>query len=87
MLLEKIFYAPEDVDYCLRIWKNGLGILFVPAITVIHNAQEISRGFKLNKATIEHIKGLGYLFWKHRYFLKKPTFDNVVKSSTHDITF
>jgi GT2 family glycosyltransferase len=74
LLDENIFYAPEDVDYCLRIWKQGYKLLYVPEIYAIHYAQEISRGFRINKATIEHIKGLIYYFKKHCYFFKKPTF-------------
>ncbi len=71
---EKIFYAPEDVDYCLRLWKKGYEILYVPEVSATHHAQEISRGFKINKAMIEHIKGLFYFFIKHRYFFRRPIF-------------
>jgi len=74
LLDEKIFYAPEDVDYCLRIWKGGYMVVYVPSFEVVHDAQEISRGFKLNKAFGEHLKGLFYYFVKHRYFIKKPRF-------------
>ncbi len=74
LLDEKIFYSPEDVDYCLRVWKAGFAILYVPTVSIIHHTQEISRGFKLNKAKISHIKGLFYYFIKHRYFLKSPVF-------------
>ncbi len=74
LLDENIFYAPEDVDFCLRIWKAGFEILYVPSIQATHYAQEISRGFKINKATIEHLKGLLYFFRKHNYFLTKPKF-------------
>lgn len=73
LLDEKIFYAPEDVDYCIRVWKAGFRIIYVPSAVATHYAQEISRGFKLNKAKIEHIKGLIYYFIKHRYFFRKPT--------------
>ncbi|MBE0596681.1 MAG: glycosyltransferase family 2 protein [Desulfuromonadales bacterium] len=71
---EKIFYAPEDVDYCLRVWKAGYPVLYVPSITVVHHTQEISRGWKINKAKIEHLKGLVYLFAKHGYFFRSPDF-------------
>nr|NJM03670.1 glycosyltransferase family 2 protein [Desulfobacula sp.] len=71
---EKIFYSPEDVDYCLRIWKSDYAIAYIPFVSVVHHTQEISRGFKLNTAFFNHIKGLFYLFFKHRYFLKPPAF-------------
>ncbi len=74
MLDEKIFYAPEDVDYCLRVWKNGYKILYIPHVHVVHHTQEISRGVKLNKAKLEHVKGLFYLFCKHRFLFKRPCF-------------
>ena len=69
---EKIFYAPEDVDYCLRIRQHNYRILYEPSVSAIHYAQEISRGLKLNRATIEHAKGLLYFFIKHRYLITKP---------------
>jgi len=67
LLDEKIFYSPEDIDYCLRIWQSGYKILHVPQFTVVHDAQELSRGFKINKFTFLHAKGLLYFFRKHGY--------------------
>lgn len=70
LLDEKIFYSPEDVDYCIRIWKAGLNIAYLPHVSIIHDAQEISRpkGFKIiNSFSLSHAKGLLYLFIKHRY--------------------
>jgi len=65
---ENIFYAPEDVDYCLRVWKSGKKIAYLPQFTLVHDAREVSRGFKLNKFVYLHIKGLIYYFFKHKYF-------------------
>ena len=75
---ERIFYAPEDVDYCLRVWKSGFCILYVPAVSVIHHTQEISRGFKINRAKLSHIKGLAYYFVKHRYLFRRPAFSHTM---------
>ncbi len=72
LLDENIFYAPEDVDYCLRLWLTGYKILYNPEVVVIHDAQEISRKIKINKATLSHIKGLFYYFRKHKCFIKRP---------------
>jgi GT2 family glycosyltransferase len=73
LLDERIFYAPEDVDYCLRVWRAGFRIVYVPAVSIVHHTQEISRGFRLNRAKISHVKGLMYYFAKHRYLLRRPS--------------
>ncbi len=67
---ERIFYSPEDVDYCIRVWKSGFEIHYLPAHAIVHDAQEISRskGLRINFFTLSHAKGLFYLFFKHRYF-------------------
>lgn len=65
---EKIFYSPEDVDYCLRVWEAGFTITYLPSVSVVHDAQELSRGFKLTKFHFSHLKGLLYLMFKHKYF-------------------
>ena len=77
LLDEAIFYAPEDTDFCLRVWKASLRILYVPSVSVVHHTQEISRGFKINRAKLSHLKGLCYYFLKHRYFLRRPAFPHV----------
>jgi len=69
LLDERIFYSPEDVDYCIRVWKAGYQVHYFPEVSVVHDAQEISRpkGLGINRYTIRHAKGLLYLFAKHRY--------------------
>jgi GT2 family glycosyltransferase len=72
LLDERIFYSPEDVDYCIRVWAAGFQVHYLPSATVVHDAQEISRpkGIRsINRFTLRHVKGLAYLFMKHRYGL------------------
>ena len=69
LLDEKIFYAPEDVDYCLRTWLSGRTVLIDGAVTVIHHAQEISRKGVFSKSLWLHAFGLLYFFRKHRFVL------------------
>lgn len=66
---ENIFYSPEDVDYCLRMWKNGWKVLYNPTVVVVHHAQRIS--YKNWKFTLSHIKGLIYYFNKHEYWFSR----------------
>lgn len=68
---ERIYYSPEDVDYCIRIWKSGYEVHYLSEIEVVHDAQELSRPkglFGINRFTVSHINGMFYLFFKHRYF-------------------
>jgi len=69
LLDEKIFYAPEDVDYCLRMWLAGWEVVYVPTARVIHYTQRRSHK-SLHMAWI-HARGLAYYFYKHRYFLTR----------------
>jgi GT2 family glycosyltransferase len=69
LLDERIFYSPEDVDYCIRVWKAGFQIMYDPSVRVVHDAREISRGLIPSKATFSHAAGLAYLFRKHGYVL------------------
>jgi GT2 family glycosyltransferase len=74
---ERIFYAPEDTDFCLRVWKAGFRILYVPSVTIVHHTQEISRGLQISRAKLSHMKGLVYYFFKHRYWLRRPRLRSV----------
>jgi GT2 family glycosyltransferase len=80
---ENIFYAPEDVDFCLRVWKSGKKIAYLPTYSIIHDAQEVSRGFKINKFVLLHIKGLIYYFIKHRYFFSLTSLYSKLHKNEH----
>ena len=67
LLDERIFYAPEDAEYCIRVWKSGYQVAYCPQARIIHEWQRISKKKLISKMNWEHIKGLCYMFWKHRY--------------------
>lgn len=69
LLDERIFYAPEDVDYCLRMWLAGWEVLYVPSAEVVHHTQR--RSHKSLRMAWVHARGLLYYFRKHRYWLSQ----------------
>jgi len=69
---ENIFYAPEDADYCLSCWRHAYKVVYWPQAVALHRTQELSRGIALNRAKLEHLKGLFYYFRKHRYLFMAP---------------
>ena len=67
LLDEKIFYAPEDAEYCIRVWKSGYQAAFCPPARILHEWQRLSKQRFFSKINWEHVKGLAYMFRKHRY--------------------
>ena len=66
---ERIFYAPEDVDLCVRMWLNGFKVLYNPNAVVIHHTQRLSkRNFRI---ALLHLKGLIYYFAKYGYLFSR----------------
>ena len=74
VLDENIFYGPEDVDLCLRMWKAGWRVLWHPGFTVIHHEQRVTRRRPLTALTLRHALALAYFVVKHRYVLRPPTY-------------
>ena len=74
LLDEKIFYAPEDVDFCIRVRKAGMRVQYCYDADILHHWQRLSRKKLFSKHNYEHLKGLVYLFWKHKYLFHSPKF-------------
>lgn len=70
MLDENIFYAPEDVEYCLRAWENNWRVVYMNNVQIYHAWQRLSRKKLFSKHNYEHVKGLLYLFWKYKFLFK-----------------
>ncbi len=67
---EKIFYAPEDVDYCVRAWEKEYKVMYYRPWLVMHEWQRISHKKFFSKHNFSHIKGLMH-FYRHHKHLKK----------------
>lgn len=73
---ERIFYAPEDNDYCMRVRKAGYKVVYSAQSEIIHDTQRISKKKFFSRINFLHIIGLIYYFLKHRYWLNAPKFEN-----------
>lgn len=68
LLDEKIFYGPEDADFCLRVAQKGWTINYLPYVTIIHEYQQITKKKLFSSISYKHAKALLYFFWKHKKF-------------------
>ncbi|MBO4636362.1 MAG: glycosyltransferase family 2 protein [Clostridiales bacterium] len=68
---EKIFYAPEDVDYCATAAEKGGKVVLVSGARILHLTQRISKKKLISRMNFLHIKGLIYFSKKHRDLIKK----------------
>jgi GT2 family glycosyltransferase len=71
LLDERMFYGPEDVDFCLRVRRAGWDIHYVPSSVVTHAEQRITRR-RPGLITLQHGFALAYYFWKHQYAFRRP---------------
>jgi GT2 family glycosyltransferase len=67
---ERIFYGPEDVDFCLRLHQAGWRVSYNPEATVIHKERRVTRSL-FSVLTWRHLRGLVYFFWKHGYLFSR----------------
>lgn len=65
LLDENIFYGPEDIDYCLRMYRAGWKVYFTPETSIVHYEQRITKKKFFSRITWRHFKGVLYLFVKY----------------------
>jgi GT2 family glycosyltransferase len=66
LLDERIFYGPEDADFCLRMKQAGYKVYYLPQVSIYHAYQRVSSHKIFSKITREHLRGLIYYFWKYK---------------------
>ena len=62
----RIPFAPEDIDWCLRIRAAGLLIAYRPEVAVVHTYRRTSAQRPLSRATLLQIYGFAYFYAKWR---------------------
>lgn len=72
LLDERIFYAPEDVEFCARVWKHGLTVWYYPEAQVVHNCQRLTNKRPFSRLGLSHAKDLVRYWWEYRSFFVRP---------------
>lgn len=67
---DNIFYGPEDIDFCLRVWKSGWKVYYYPFTSIIHHEQRITKKNLFSKISFKHFAGIFYLYRKYNFRIK-----------------
>jgi N-acetylglucosaminyl-diphospho-decaprenol L-rhamnosyltransferase len=68
-------YGGEDLDWCLRVWKAGLEVWYVPEAVVMHHWQKLTRQSMFGRRAWRALRDWYYLQWKHRALRRDPRLD------------
>jgi GT2 family glycosyltransferase len=67
----------EDVDFCVRLWRNGWSVRFVPDVTVRHEHRAASRRF--GRAMTKHARSALRFFQRHPDLLVRTGREDIVR--------
>ena len=65
-------YGGEDVDWCLRVWRAGLEVRYVPDAVIEHEWQHVVRRQGLSRHSLLALRDFYYLQLKHRRLRRDP---------------
>lgn len=68
---DRMFYGPEDVDYCLRLRMVGWKVTYNPKATIIHKEQRVTKSRFFSIVTWRHLLALIRYFNKHHYWFSR----------------
>ncbi len=68
---DKIFYGPEDIDFCLRIWKAGWKVMYFPHTQLVHHEQRITKKNFFSSISLKHFIGILYIYKKYNFKISK----------------
>jgi GT2 family glycosyltransferase len=68
---DKIFYGPEDIDFCLRIWKAGWTVIYNPHTQIVHHEQRITKKNIFSSISLKHFIGILYIYRKYNFKISR----------------
>ncbi len=68
---DKIFYGPEDIDFCLRIWKASWKVMYYPLTQIVHHEQRITKKNIFSSISVKHFIGILYIYRKYNFKISR----------------
>jgi GT2 family glycosyltransferase len=64
---ERIFFGPDDIEWCIRIRDVGGEVVYFPAATVIHSYRRRTRAHPLSRNSWRHLRAFAAFQWRYRH--------------------
>jgi len=84
---EKIFYSPEDIDFCVRLWREGFAIKYYQSGDIIHHTQQITDKKPFSYTSLSFLLNFLYYFWKHGYCFRTDSLDEMKENVLRKLQF
>jgi GT2 family glycosyltransferase len=62
----RIWFGPDDADWCFSIRRAGFQVLYAPEATVVHDYRRTSASRPLSRMALQHLRAFAYFQWKWR---------------------
>jgi N-acetylglucosaminyl-diphospho-decaprenol L-rhamnosyltransferase len=62
----RIFFGPDDVDWCLRVRRAGLQVVYHPAATVVHGYRRSSAARPASRIALRQLTAFARFQWTWR---------------------
>jgi GT2 family glycosyltransferase len=62
----RIFFGPDDADWCIRIRDAGGDVVYYPGAVVVHAYRRMTSAKPVSGAALKHLKAFYYFQWKYR---------------------
>lgn len=63
---ERIFFGPDDVEWCLGVRAAGLQVVYHPEATVVHGYRRTSAGRPVSRVALAQLRAFARFQWKWR---------------------
>ena len=63
---ERIFFGPDDADWCFGVRTAGLDVVYLPQATVVHDYRRATAKRPLSGAALTHLRAFLIFQWKWR---------------------
>jgi hypothetical protein len=72
-------YGGEDLDWCLRVWRAGAKVHYVPDAVIVHHWQAVTRQNLYGRKAWRAFRDWYYLQFKHRSLRRAPALADALR--------